>query len=899
MVVILAAFFRLLVARHVDAAAIVGGIAGDFAIGQVDAAVAILVVLAVGVQAAAVGFGRVAGDSGFGHVQRGQLARINAARRAAAGVVGDVTVGQVDRQAVAFVAADPQTASAAALVVSNFADVQVHLGKLLFALANRVQGAIQYNCAMLAAVAGDFAVVHGKQLFFHTESTALIIVGGFAGVVGNGAVIPGRTCQHTAKVLIIVRPGAVHGGQIDRRILAVRVILNGYPRKGGLGRLKDLIALVSAAADQADDAALALGVGKAGVAYFQVIANVGIEHRIVRPGRSDGVVIQFGIGNAGKVAEGISVIQINRIRRGYVVDDAAVVDPDLALARATADSADINSRSCAAVGRNVVIKQHIAHVFGCAAAHTQCSIAAAVVAVAGSVFDELGVVAAFRQGNALLIADGEQVAAHVHATAAVIGLVFLKQVARAKGQGALFVIHSAAVSRGSAVVGEGAVIQQGRYRNGRGVYVQSTAAAVGLVILKGVVFQHGIVAAVGFGFGCGLFDICARHKVDRTANGTCRIAFKGVAAQGNSMASQPHSTAVIRFALVVGKGAVCDGGFARGVVHEDSTRMAIACYTVVGKGTVIYFQCANAAVADGRAAGVDRCMAAERAALSHQVDIPARIDAASSAGQGHALQLYGGVIGFVGLIFDVEQSTAGGGQRAAVTGFVVVGLGVVIRQGKGQAHIIQVVYRDMAGEGVAVQVQGGAVLGVVDGHILGLVAQQVDGGVSFCILGIRCFHGLDGLVDAEILITANTGGVTAGVLPRWGQGVDGLGRSSLTAHRFAGGRIVFQPDEIFGTHDVLSVQGFGIGQVDRTALGKQHIARDGTAVEQGLFTHGQGAAGSAQIQVAGQLAGGVIPDDAAYVRALGGREGDIALVGDINCTAVIGRIVMDFAADHG
>ena len=153
----------------------------------------------------------------------------------------------------------------------------------------------------------------------------------------------------------------------------------------------------------------------------------------------------------------------------------------------------------------------------------------------------------------------------------------------------------------------------------------------------------------------------------------------------------------------------------------------------------------------------------------------------------------------------------------------------------------------MAGEGVAVQVQDGAVLGIVDGHILGLVAQQVDGGVSFRILGIRCFHGLDSLVDAEILITANTGGVTAGVLPRRGQGVDGLGRSSLTAHRFAGGRIVFQPDEIFGTHDVLSVQGFGIGQFDRTALGKQHIARDGTAVEQGLFTHGQGAVGSAQI----------------------------------------------------
>ena len=167
MVVILAAFFRLLVARHVDAAAIVGGIAGDFAIGQVDAAVAILVVLAVGVQAAAVGFGRVAGDSGFGHVQRGQLARINAARRAAAGVVGDVTVGQVDRQAVAFVAADPQTARIAAFIVGNCAVGQGCFGLLLLTFADWRQWAGQSHSAKLAAVARDGAVLHGKQLFVH------------------------------------------------------------------------------------------------------------------------------------------------------------------------------------------------------------------------------------------------------------------------------------------------------------------------------------------------------------------------------------------------------------------------------------------------------------------------------------------------------------------------------------------------------------------------------------------------------------------------------------------------------------------------------------------------------------------------------------------------------------
>ena len=122
------------------------------------------------------------------------------------------------------------------------------------------------------------------------------------------------------------------------------------------------------------------------------------------------------------------------------------------------------------------------------------------------------------------------------------------------------------------------------------------------------------------------------------------------------MASQPHSTAVIRFALVVGKSAVCDGGFAGGGVHEDSARMAIGRHAVIGKFAVVYHQRTNTAVTDGRAVGVDRCnrMAAERAALSHQVDIAARIDAASRAGQGHALQLYGGVFGSVGLIFDVD-----------------------------------------------------------------------------------------------------------------------------------------------------------------------------------------------------------------------------------------------------
>ena len=70
-------------------------------------------------------------------------------------------------------------------------------------------------------------------------------------------------------------------------------------------------------------------------------------------------------------------------------------------------------------------------------------------------------------------------------------------------------------------------------------------------------------------------------------------------------------------------------------------------------------------------------------------------------------------------------------------------------------------------------------------------------------------------------------------------------------------------------------------------------------MEQGLFAHGQGAVGSAQIQVAGQLAGGVIPDDTAHGCALGGREGDFSLGSNVESAAVVGGIFINFAAGHG
>ena len=798
-------------------------------------------------------------------------------------------------------AADPQTASAAALVVSNFAVGQVHLGKLLFALANRVQGALQHNCAMLAAVAGNFAVVHGEQLFFHTESAAPIIVGGFAGVIGQGAVAPGSACLY-AVTGIVIPIVLVQVRNVHRRIQTVGIVLDGHVVKRAVGRHIIRIVLVVAAAQHADDTALALGVGKAGVGNFQIVAVMDKQYGIISAIAADGIVVKHSVGNLGTVAEIIGIRDINSISRGHVVDDAAVVDKDLTLCLTAAGVANINSRSRTAISCNVAIKQHVAHMLGAAAAYLQGCAAAVIVAVASGVADKLGVVAILGQLNIRVIADGEQVAAHIHAAGTAVGFVILKQVARAKGQAALVVVHSAAASRSGAVVGKGALVQQSSYRNGRGVHVHGAALAVGSIILKGIVLQHGIVATVvvtAFSF----FVVGAGNEVACTTIAIGRVACKAVALQRDGMGSQIESTTAVG-SLVFGKLAIRDGYSASSIVHIDCTAVAV-CQAVVGKLAVICYQCARAREANGRTAPLRRSTAvvAEGDVLCHQLAPRGENNCITTkAVQDDILQLNGNMvfgIGIVGLV-AYSQTTPLAGKHIAAIFDVGIRLGRITAQGKGQPILVQITYSNFAGEGVAVQVQGGAVLGVVDGHILGLVAQQVDcGGVSFCILGIRCFHSLDGLIDAEILITANTGGVTAGVLPLRGQGVDGLGFGGLLHGLDAGLIVVFQPDEIFGILDALSVQGLGIGQVDRTTLGKQHIARDGSAVEQGLFAHGQGAVGSAQIQVAGQLAGGVIPDDAAHVRALGGREGDLALVGDINCTAVIGRIVIDFAADHG
>ena len=793
-------------------------------------------------------------------------------------------------------AAYPQTARIAAFIVGNCAVGQGCFGLLLLAFANRCQRASQAYSTVLAFVVGDLAVFHRKELLVHIERTYVIVTCA-AGIVGQDTVAPGSACLYavTGKVIPIV---LVQVRNVHRRIQTVGIVIDGHVVKRAVGGHIIRIVLVVAAAQHADDTALALGVGKSGVGNFQIVAVMDKQYGIISVIAADGVVIKHGISNAGKVTEIVGIRNINGIGRGFVVDDAAVVNKDLALCLTAAGVANVNSRSFIAVGRNVAIKQHIAHVFGSAAAHIQGTVAAIVVAITAGVADKLGVVAILGQLNIRVIADGEQFAAHIHAAAAAEGLVFFKQVARAKGQAALLVVYSTAATCGSAVIGKGASIHQLGHCNAGRFHIQRTAVANGLVICKSVILQHSIIASVGFGFG--LFGVGVRHQVDSAALAFRGITRKAVATQGDGVGVQVHRAALI-LGIVILKGAVLNGGLVGCTVHEDRAAVVIAFHTVVGKGAVGCCQCAVIVVVNGSTrCAADRRVTAERAVHSHQVDIGARKDSAISAGQGHALQLYGDIMEHACLFIDVDKVAAGGGQCATVSGFIVVVLGVVIGQGKGQGVFVQVGYRDVAGEGVAVQVQGGAVLGVVDGHVLGLVAQQVDGGgVSFCILGIRCFHGLDGLVDAEILITANTGGVTASVLPRRGQGVDGLGIGNLLHGLVAGLVVVFQPDELVSVLDTLDVQGLCIGQFDLAALGKQHIACDGAAVQQGVFAHSQGAVGSAQIQVAGQLAGGVIPDDAAHVRALGGREGDFSLGSNVESAAVVGGIFVNFAAGHG
>ena len=184
----------------------------------------------------------------------------------------------------------------------------------------------------------------------------------------------------------------VHIIEIDRRIQAVRVVLNCHVVKRAVGGHIICIVLIVAAAQHADDTALALGVGKAGVGNFQIVAIVDKQYGIISAIAADGVIVKHSIGNLGKVSKIVGIRNINGIGRGYVVDDAAVVDEHLAFRLTAAGVADINSRSRAAVSSDVVIKQHVAHVLGVRATYTQRSAAAVIVAVASDIMDEAGVI---------------------------------------------------------------------------------------------------------------------------------------------------------------------------------------------------------------------------------------------------------------------------------------------------------------------------------------------------------------------------------------------------------------------------------------------------------------------------------------------------------------------------
>ena len=337
--VILAALFRLKRTIHIDAAASLDRVAGNFAVGQVDAAAAVLVVQRDHIQAAAVRFGRIFGDGGFGHIQRGQLTRVDTACHTATGVLGNVAVLQVDRQAVAFMAADPQTASAAALIIGDFAAGKGRFHLLLLAFANRCQRASQAYSTVLAFVVGDLAVFHRKELLVHIERTYVIVTCA-AGIVGQDTVAPGSACLY-AVTGIVIPIVLVQVRNVHRRIQTVGVVLNGHVIKRAVGRHIIRIVLVVAAAQHADDTALALGVGKAGVGNFKIVAVMDKQYGIISAIAADGVVVKHSVGNLGTVAEIIGIRDINSISRGHVFDDAAVVDKDLTLCLTAAGVANI------------------------------------------------------------------------------------------------------------------------------------------------------------------------------------------------------------------------------------------------------------------------------------------------------------------------------------------------------------------------------------------------------------------------------------------------------------------------------------------------------------------------------------------------------------------------------
>ena len=538
---IFVAFFRLDLAGRVDAAAIVGRVVGDGAVGQAQAAFTVLGIIGRCENAAALDGCRVAADDAVGCVQRTQAGSIPViiiiaahADTAAvvAGVIFDGAVLQVDNTPYRLVEADAHAAGTAgrcAVVAGNVAVSKGNHTLLLVAKAIVCKGTADIHTAVGAAVVTDGTVLQRDVLLTNCKATGGIRAGNACRVAGNGAARPGAFGLDAACFpFITVR--AICVWQANGRIIAVFVVGNGHVGKGAGGGDSVAVLIQRTAAIIAQDTALALGLGDGAVTHHHAVAIGNVQQcRIaVRAAIFYGVVIKNRIIDFQQVIVGVVGIHIHGVAVSYIFHKAAMVDPHIALGRAGGTCADINGRGRVAVGRNVAIKQHIAHVFGSAAAHTQCSIAAAVVAVAGSVIDELGVVAALRQGNALLIADGEQVAVCKHGTAAAVGLIFLKPVVRAQGQGAIILVDSAASVGAAAVIFESTPVNQIGHINVARVYTYRAARTVSGVVFKGVVLQHYVIRTILFAFS--LFRIDAGLHVDCTAAVASAVACKGVAA---------------------------------------------------------------------------------------------------------------------------------------------------------------------------------------------------------------------------------------------------------------------------------------------------------------------------------------------------------------------------------
>ena len=402
---IFVAFFRLDLAGRVDAAAIVGRVVGDGAVGQVQAAFTVLGIIGRCENAAALDGCRVAADGAVGCVQRTQAGSIPViiiiaahADTAAvvAGVIGDGAVLQVDNAPYRLVEADAHasgTAGRCAVVAGNVAVSKGNHTLLLVAKAIVCKGAADIHTAVGAAVVADGTVLQRDVLLTNCKATGGIRAGNACRVAGNGAVRPGALGLD-AELFPLIAVCSVCVWQANGRIIAVFVVGNGHVGKGAGGGESVAVLIQRTAAIIAQDTALALGLGDGAVTHLHAVAIGNVQQcRIaVRAAIFYGVAIKIRIIDFQQVLVGVVGIHIHGVAVSYIFHKAAMVDPHIALGRASGTCADINGRGRVAVGRNVAIKQHIAHVFGSAAAQVQSRRAAVVVAVAGSVLDELGVV---------------------------------------------------------------------------------------------------------------------------------------------------------------------------------------------------------------------------------------------------------------------------------------------------------------------------------------------------------------------------------------------------------------------------------------------------------------------------------------------------------------------------